>query len=308
MPLNGRSRTSNARFLSGLAALAFTTVVGPRSAAADKKQDCARAYEQSQELRATSKLRAAKDALVTCAQDACPAFVQSDCTQWLVEIHREMPTIIVAATDATGNDVAGVKTTVDGQVLEIEQEGKAVALDPGRHLFRFELEGYPTIERELVVRQGEKDRIITVAFSNSAATTSEPPPPPPTPAAVPEESTPTSNKPGPLRPYAFVAGGVGVAGLVGFTVLGAMGQSQRSDIEDSGCKPNCNVDEVESVRTKLILADVSLGIGIAGIGTAVAFWFLSEPKKSADHASFTPLHFDVKSTRGGGFATVSGRF
>jgi len=293
--------------LGGLCFLAHL----PQAHAADKKQQCAAAYEQSQELRASSKLHAARDALVICAQDACPAFVQSDCTQWLAEIQREMPTVVLAAVDSKGSDLTGVKTSMDGVPVETEQEGKSIGVDPGRHVFRFELEGFAPIERAIVVRQGEKDRIVSVTFDSSQPS----PPvsvdttPSPTPVSpLPVEDV-TSSKPGPLRPYAFVAAGVGAAGLIGFTVLGLVGKSQRSDIEDSGCKPNCNKDDVEAVRTKLVLADVSLGVGVAGIGTAVALWFLSEPKSGkTGQASAHRVFVDVKPTPGGGYAAVYGRF
>jgi hypothetical protein len=295
-----------------VSALALCLVVstGTRSAAAagNKKAECAAAYEHSQELRASSKLHEARDAMVICAQDACPSFVQSDCTQWLSDIQREMPTVVVAAKDASGSDVSNVKVTIDGGPVEPDNEGRAVAVDPGRHVFRFELEGAVPIERQIVVRQGEKDRVIEVTFeSTQGAPLATEQKPPSALASTPIVDAEMSDvtKPGPLRPYAYVAGGIGAAGLVGFTVLGLVARGQKSDLESSGCKPNCSRDTVDGIRTKVVLADISLGLGVAGIGTGLALFFLSRPR--ATRPSDT-VSFDLKTTRDGAYATVYGAF
>jgi hypothetical protein len=304
-PFSTRFRT-----LGTALSIALTVVALTRVAAANKKAECAAAYEQSQELRASAKLHAARESLVICAQGACPSFIQSDCTQWLAELQREMPTVVVAAKNRQGTDASGVKVTIDGEGVEAEHEGSAIAVDPGRHTFRFEIEGAPPIEREVVIRQGEKDRILDVAFDTAGESASAPAAPatlPPPEDKLPEEK-PVGAKPGPLRPYAYVAGGVGAAGIIAFAAFGLAGKGQESDIEGSGCKPNCSPGDVDSVRTKYILADVSLGIGLAGLGAGVALFFLSQPQASHSEHAALPLTFDVKTTRGGGYATVGRTF
>ncbi|HEX4334841.1 MAG TPA: hypothetical protein VH062_02940 [Polyangiaceae bacterium] len=284
---------------------------GAAAAGANKKAECASAYEQSQELRASAKLHAARESLVICAQGACPSFIQSDCTQWLAELQREMPTVVVAAKNQQGADASGVKVTIDGEPVEAEHEGSAIAVDPGRHTFRFEIDGAPPLERDVVIRQGEKDRIIDVAFATgevASTPAAQPTLRAPSPDAKPAEDTPESTKPGPLRPYAYAAGGVGAAGIIGFAVFGLVGKGQQSDIEGSGCKPNCSSGDVDSVRTKYILADVSLGIGLAGLGAGVALYFLSQPKTSHTEHAALPLNFDVKTTRNSAFATIGHSF
>ena len=219
--------TSRAPWFARSVRLAVTVSLGAGllaqpcvAAAADKKAECGAAYERSQELRASLKLHAARESLVVCAQGSCPSFIQSDCTQWLAELQREMPTVVVAAKNREGADAAGVKISIDGEPVEAEHEGSAIAVDPGRHAFRFELEGAPAIEREVVVRQGEKDRIIEVSFDSTTASTASPTPAAVAPPSTPEKEQPAVAKPGPLRPYAYVAGGIGAAGLIGFTVFG----------------------------------------------------------------------------------------
>ena len=74
-------------------------------------------------------------------------------------------------------------------------------------------------------------------------------------------------------------GAVGVVGLVSFAVLGAVGRGDESQLKSS-CSPNCAKADIDSVRTKYALADVSLGAGIASLGVA-AIWYALRPTREA---------------------------
>ncbi|HEX7669410.1 MAG TPA: hypothetical protein VF395_07505, partial [Polyangiaceae bacterium] len=77
-----------------LGALALGLSCGTAKADDAKKAECASAYERSQELRQSGKLRKAGEALVLCTQEVCPAFVRTDCAQWLTEVTQETPTVV----------------------------------------------------------------------------------------------------------------------------------------------------------------------------------------------------------------------
>jgi hypothetical protein len=288
-------------------ALALTRT-GVSRAEDSKKAQCAAAYEKSQELRAAGSLKAAHDALVVCAQDFCPAFVQTDCAQWLTEVQRELPTIVVVAKDKAGEDTSAVTVSMDGAELMKTLDGKAVIIDPGPHTFHFELEGADPIEQQVVIRQGQKDRVIAVSFAPAGADAPSESPYANAKAQAPADSGKASNGPGPLRPYAYIAGGVGLASIIGFAVVGAIGKADENALRDSGCSPNCSKDETDAIKTKYIVADVLLGVGIAGIGTGVALFFLSQPKNDAPKDTARGLKFDVKAAPGAAFATIDGRF
>jgi hypothetical protein len=101
-----------------------------------------------------------------------------------------------------------------------------------------------------------------------------------------------------------------VAGIAGFVILGAMGRSKQSDLDGScGRTHSCAQSDVDSIKTKYLLADVSLGLGIAGLGAGVALFFLSQPKTDEPKNEDAKLmHFDVRTRGDGAVATVSGRF
>lgn len=294
-----------------LGALALGLSARTAKAEDPKKAECASAYERSQELRQSGKLRKAGEALVLCAQEVCPAFVRTDCAQWLTEVTQETPTVVFSVKDTHGEDIAAVHVTVDDEEVATELDGKSVAMDPGTHKFQFEIEGSPKMLQQVLIRQAEKDRVIAVSFAPHAADPPEASPYGDLPKDTGKDTAPAqAGKPGPLRPYVFVAGGVGVLGIVGFVALGAMGHSKEHELNGS-CGPThtCAQSDVDGIKTKYLLADISLGLGIASLGAGVALFFLSQPK--ADKAKtddVATMHFDVKTSRDGALGTVSGRF
>lgn len=282
----------------------------PARAEDSKKAECASAYEKSQEFRTQNKLQKARELLVICAETSCPTFVQTDCAQWLTEVDKDMPSIVIVAKDKDGADVTAVKVSIDGELVTSELDGKPITIDPGKHKLHLEMEGAAAVDQPLVARQGEKDRQVKVSFrpgaeekednspyAKGSADTGEQPP-------IEEEK----KGPGPLRIPAYIAGGVGAAGLISFAAFGIMASGSQSDLENSGCKPNCSTSEVDSIKTKYLIANISLGVGIVGIGAGVTMFFLSQPKgKPSDDTALLP-RFDFHPVHGGGYATMSGRF
>lgn len=157
----------------------------------------------------------------------------------------------------------------------------------------------------MLVREGEKNRKLTVRF---AATGSGP-------GAVAgidgaDSGDGAGAQDGGVPTLAWVLGGVGVVGIGAFATFGILGLSEKGDREapvaEGGCAPNCSDDEVSSVRTKLVLADVSLGIGVAALGVAT-YLFVTSPK-DAPAASPSALRVQGGPTRGGGWASLGGAF
>ncbi|HVU02134.1 MAG TPA: hypothetical protein VHE30_10290 [Polyangiaceae bacterium] len=282
-----------------------------RSALADPtKAECASAYEKSQEQRANGRLIQAQEQLSVCASEACPAFVRTDCGEWLTEVSHEIPTVSFSVKNRKGEDEKAVKVTVDGDPLVTEIGDESVQVDPGTHKFEFTIEGAPPLVKEIEIRKGEKDRVINASFAPAKEEAKvEDPYGHGTPEPEPKVDEGASSGPGPLRPYAYVAGGVGAAGILGFVVFGAMGKSKQSDLDSScGQTHSCAQSDVDSIKTKYLLADVSLGVGIAGLGAGVALFFLSQPKSEHAAEPEESAHFDVAPRQDGAVATFSGRF
>jgi len=108
--------------------------------------------------------------------------------------------------------------------------------------------------------------------------------------------------PGPL-PYVLSA--AGLAGIGGFALLSTWGSKDNSAL--SACAPDCSPDSVAHIKRLYLAADVSLGVGIAALGTGL-YMLLASPGSKEAPPTQAKYHFDVKPAPSGGFATVSGSF
>jgi hypothetical protein len=258
-----------------------------QSARGDGTDACLAAYEKSQQLKQDGKLAASREQLVQCVQPTCPTVVKKDCSQWLAELDASTPTVIVNARDAGGKDVLNVRVLVDGVVLLDKLDGKPHAIDPGVHLFRYEREGAEPIEESIVIQEHEKNRVITAKIV---------PPAQPSVGSPMHAAEVTSSSP----VLGFTLLGVGVAGAAVFGVLAASGKHDVDDMRGT-CAPACDQSRVDSAKTKILIANVSLGAGLiaAGVGT---FMLLQPPKGG------TGLQLGVRPVAGGGVSNVGIRF
>src|SRR5881396_758088 len=98
-----------------LAAIAATTstLLADGAALADDRAECANSADQAQQLRDEGKYRRAREQLLVCARDVCPAPIKRDCLDWLTQLDNVAPTVVFAAKDGT-KDLSDVKVFVDG--------------------------------------------------------------------------------------------------------------------------------------------------------------------------------------------------
>jgi hypothetical protein len=235
-------------------------------AAADEKQACVAASEKAQQLRSLGKLGEARAQLHVCNRIECPKLIQQDCTQWMSEVLANMPSVVPGAKDRKGRDVVDVRLTIDGKLATEKLDGKPIVLDPGVHAFLFETKGAPSIKEQVVIKPGEKNRIVSVTI------------------ASPEESTGGASSEGGARPLsadsptslpiaAYAVGGLGiVAGAVALVIdLGA--SSDARSLRET-CAPRCNQSDVDSVQSKYTIAGVTAAFGGALLITGVVLFIL----------------------------------
>src|SRR5438552_19090580 len=100
------------RRLAGcLLASALLGVASP--SLADEKLACVNAADAAQRLRNANKLLEARANLQICARDVCPSIVRSDCTRWRAEVEASVPTVVLRAQDAHGQELTDVKVMLD---------------------------------------------------------------------------------------------------------------------------------------------------------------------------------------------------
>ena len=166
---------ARAAWVASFAALALPLVSG--SARADiTKAQCIEANTKGQDLRRDGNLAAARDVFRTCAVASCPALLRDDCTRRIDEIERVQPTIVFDAKDASGRDVSVVKVTIDGKPLADRLAGTPLQIDPGEHVFAFQVPGQAPVTQTFIIKENERDRRERVVLGGPAPGSSVPSP------------------------------------------------------------------------------------------------------------------------------------
>ena len=239
---------------------------------AELKQQCVAAYQATQELKLDKKLVEAAERAKFCAQEQCPAVVRDGCAKWSVELREATPTIVVTARGADG-DLSDVRVYVDDALVAETLGGEAIAIDPGRHAFRFEHGGDTPVEQDVLISVGVHNRTIEVAFGAVSA--------------APEPDTAAKGEERGLPVAGLVLAGVGVASVVVFAALASIGSSDIDDLRATcGETKSCAEEDVDDAKLKIIVGDVFLGVGVlaVGVGTALIIaHYLSDdaPEESA---------------------------
>ena len=257
----------------------LAVAVVPSTAHADDTGACIDASARGQEQRDKGKLRDARESFLACSRTACHAIIRTDCAAWLADVEARTPSIVVSAQDPDGRDVADVRVSLDGQPLADHLEARAIPLDPGEHTFRFERAGSLPVTRAVILREGERRRVISVRFSPEAK-------------AEKRRSIPAA-------PIALAG-----VGLLGGGVFAGLAWSAKSDVDRmrASCAPGCKPAEVEAARAKLIAANVSLGVGIAALGAAGIVLIVRS------RAPSSPVALTLHPVLGGGAAMLRGTF
>jgi hypothetical protein len=193
---------------------------------------------------------------------------------------------------------AETRLFVNGEEIRRTAWSEPAPSTPGAVEVRATTPGLPASVRELSVSAGESAD-VTIDLGPEPATAKAKAPP-----SVAKTPARTVAQPGrggsSVRPYAFVAGGVGALGLGAFAVLGALSrrdyQELEGDCEDDRC-PTSSRDTIERGRSRQQLANAGLAVGVVGVGAAVTLWLL-EPSGESPSGVALDASFGAVRVRG----------
>jgi len=159
--------------------------------------------------------------------------------------------------------------------------------DPGTHLVTATAEGYQPASATVTLPEGGHQDITLLLEKDPNAVAALPPvkvaPPPITgdDSHVPPPSAKKSNTP------AFVALGIGGAGLVVGSIAGALAFSKASDCPNKVCPTQSDLDRAKSMAT---VSTIGFGVGIAGVavGTVLLLTGNSSSENAATQAKRLP--------------------
>jgi hypothetical protein len=219
--------------------------------AADRVQECIGEHVEAQLLRQQGRLIAARDRLVECAEPTCPALVREECAALARELEAAQPSVILGAVDADGQPTVEPLVSIDGMTELIPLDGRPVLLDPGAHQLRFQHPEGWIREVELVLAESEHERRVVADFR-------------PLDDVGPGER----RWPGSVM---LVSAGVATAALGSFTYFALSGRSVENELDR--CKPSCdNRADVDRMRSRYLIADVSLGVALVSLGVGAYAW------------------------------------
>jgi hypothetical protein len=196
---------------------------------------------------------------------------------------------------------SGLAVKLDGTPLEEKDLGSPIVVEPGAHKIEGSATDMAPVSRDVNVEAGEsKATILTFKKAEMA----------PVAPAVAEPVTPkpeaSPSKSSPMRTAAFVAGGVGVAGLTVFTISGLMAKSTFNRMSTTcgaaGCSEPAQLDEIDKGKSQQTIANVGLVVGLVGL-SAGAVLFIVSGKKSPDAPAVA-----ITGLPGGGALSYSGKF
>lgn len=251
---HGRLATLTARGVLAGGWIAAASLFAAPAARADQVEVCLHAAEGAQDSRAEGKLRRAREQLLTCVDERCPAQVRGDCRAWLDDLDKRLPHVTIAVVDPEGADVLGADVRIDGEGVSYES-GRPIALDPSTHEVVVSHAGFEPSRSSVVVRDGESSRVLRIALRRHVEVT-------------------TSRSP---LPWILI--GVGAASLVTSGILAGVNKS-KFDSLDGSCAPSCSSSDVDALRTRALVVDVTLVVGLVtgGIGAYLA---LTQSSKEA---------------------------
>lgn len=242
-----------------LSALVPSLAYAAPSSSSETKE-CIAAFDEGQRLKTEHHLKDAHTRLLACSKEACPSVLRADCAEVLRNVQNALPSIVLAADDG-GKDVVDVKVTHGNDVLATALDAKAIELDPGTYEVTFEHGANKPIKLQFVLREGEKNRVVKASFNPKKPDQFKLVTPPRSPAG-----------------YA-VPGIFATLGVAGFIVAGISRLAFDSQVDDmtATCQPNCTQEERDNLSSKLVRANVGLGVGIGSLVVAAATWFIFSP-------------------------------
>jgi hypothetical protein len=224
----------------------------PAGAADDHVQECIGEHVEAQLLRKQGRLIAARDRLVECAEPTCPALVREECEALTRELEAAQPSVVLGAVDADGQPTSEPLVSIDGMTELIPLDGRPILLDPGAHQIRFQHPEGSIREVELVLAESEHERRVVADFR------------------------PTDGSDGGLErrwpsSVMLVSAGVATVALGSFTYFALAGRSVESELDR--CKPDCeNRTDIDRMRSRYLIADVSLGVALVSLGVGAYAW------------------------------------
>lgn len=199
--------------------------------------------------------------------------------------------IALLTINVTGSQ-EGDRVTVRGRELDQSQWGKPIPVAPGSVRVELQTSAGQESVQEVDAEAGGSPS-VSLARPAAGAATDDSEGMKSEGSAEAKVDTGGSS----MRTWAYVAGGVGVAGLAVFGVFGLMNNSKHGKLEDECTNNVCSKDleeDADQGKTYQTIANVGLGVGIVGLAAGTVLFILSgNEEKTARHKAPPAPRVDV---------------
>lgn len=222
---------------------------------------CIAASEAAQQAKLSGRYREASVDFATCSHPDCPGAIRVDCAKGLQEVEALEPTVVFAVRDEKGLDVAQVELFVDGAPVVLD--GRPLPLDPGPHVVLVR-RGRAETSQTVVVSAGEKGRRLAFSSPTEGPVLSGA-------GLVTPAAPPTKSLVGPVL--------VTVLSVVGFGLFAGFGLSgvdswTKLSMQPCAASKMCLEEQQVPIRTRFLVADLGLGLGVAAAIGALIWWLV----------------------------------
>jgi len=196
---------------------------------------------------------------------------------------------------------------IDGQVMPPALIGAARPTDPGEHTIEASAVGHLPARRRVALSPGQSDSVaLTLVVDPNAAAKAKPVPtvanadqpeaPAPRETPAPASSLAKAESTGPNHLPAYIAWGVGGAGLAVGIAYGWVAMNQKSDLDEVCPQHRCpptQSERLDAAKANGVISTVAFGVGIGAAITGGLLFFLadggeSEPQPSAARLQLGP--------------------
>jgi hypothetical protein len=250
--------------------------------------ECLAANDKSISMRNEHKLLGARAQTLVCAASSCPAEIRKECERRIDLVNGSIPTVVFEAKDGNGNDLTAVTVKMDGALLAERLEGTAISLDPGAHTFVFDSAGQPQITKQLVLREGQKDRRETIQFGTPGGASTAKPSATVATAATPSPSAMSSDaaKGGgdTQKILGFGTIGLGVVGIAVGTIFGLQSMSKHNDAKaacPAACADENGVKLWDDARSAGNVATIGFVVGALGLAGGTILVLSAKPSSGS---------------------------
>jgi hypothetical protein len=229
---------------------------------------CIADHVEGQGLRLEGRFVAAAEALKRCLDPSCSALLREDCATVLREVEAQTPTLVLAAS-VGARDLVEVTVRAGDRLLATGLDGRPVALDAGPIVLTFEAPGMLPAEQRIVVRAGEKNRLLAVTLM----------PEHPAAPAAPVVVTPAPRvDDGAARGWLDQGNGVLLGSSLVLAAVGtglAVAAGRTYARAESTCKSGCDDEQIQRVDRLSWSADGSFALAASALVVATVRIVLS---------------------------------